>query len=232
MTTPKRRRADQSGRAKLRSPGRPPVGRREDRRRFWAAIARGLYPEPAVADTRVSWVVGARWFRHAGSMPPTHLAPSAPPLSGRYLSFAERAQLALLRAHGQGVRACARALGRAPSTVSRELRRNAATRGGTLDYRATTAQWHADRAACRPKVAKLATPARLRQYVQDRLAGVIAASVLRRGTRPAVKQSRIVAMLETASHPSNRIPCLPSKEPKRSTRPSRESRRSSQRPSH
>lgn len=67
----------------LRSPGRPPVGRREDRGRFWAAIARGLYPESAVQEARVSWVVGSRWFRHAGGMPPTHLAPSAPPLSGR-----------------------------------------------------------------------------------------------------------------------------------------------------
>jgi hypothetical protein len=107
-------------------------------------------------------------------MPPTHLAPSAPALSGRYLSFAEREQLALLRAQGHGVRECARQLERAPSTISRELRRNAATRGGQLGYRATTAQWHADRAARRPKPAKLATHARLRQSVQDRLAGVIA----------------------------------------------------------
>ena len=72
------------------------------------------------------------------------------------------------------MRECARQLGRAPSTVSRELRRNASTRSGGLDYRATTAQWHADRAALRPKAAKLATHARLRQYVQERLAGVIA----------------------------------------------------------
>ena len=123
---------------------------------FWAAIARGLYPEAAVAAARVSWVVGARWFRQAGGMPPTQLAPSAPPLSGRYLSFAEREQLALLRAQGHGVRECARQLTRAPSTISRELRRNAATRCGRLDYTATTAQWHADRAARRPKTAKLA----------------------------------------------------------------------------
>src|SRR5688572_10537642 len=121
MTAPARRRSDRSGRKKLRSPGRPPVGRREDRQRFWAAIARGLYPEAAVAEARVSWVVGARWFRQAGGMPPSHLAPSAPPLSGRYLSFAEREQLALLRAQGHGVRACARQLARAPSTISREL---------------------------------------------------------------------------------------------------------------
>ena len=169
-----RRKSARSTRGSLRSPGRPPVGRREDRRRFWAAIARGCYAEAAVVDARVSWVVGARWFRQAGGMPPTHLAPSAPPLSGRYLSFAERELLALLRAQEYGVRAIARQLERAPSTISRELRRNAATRGGALDYRATTAQWHADRAAQRPKLAVLAVHGPLRQYVQERLAGVIA----------------------------------------------------------
>jgi len=73
------------------------------------------------------------------------------------------------------VRDIARRLGRAPSSISRELRRNAATRGGGLEYRATTAQWHADRSARRPKPAKLAVNARLRDYVQDRLAGRIAA---------------------------------------------------------
>jgi IS30 family transposase len=70
----------------------------------------------------------------------------------------------------------ARRLGRAGSTISRELRRNAATRGGGLDYRATTAQWHAERVARRPKPAKLAVNAVLQTYVQDRLAGVVATS--------------------------------------------------------
>jgi IS30 family transposase len=93
--------------------------------------------------------------------------------SGRYLSFAEREEIALLRASGCGVREVARRLGRSPSTISRELRRNAATRGGRLDYRATTAQWHADRRARRPKPAKLAVNDDLRRYVQNRLAGVV-----------------------------------------------------------
>jgi IS30 family transposase len=78
-----------------------------------------------------------------------------------------------LRAQGQGVREVARRLGRSPSTISRELRRNAATRGGRLDYRASTAQWHADLRARRPKPAKLAVNAELRRYVQDRLSGVV-----------------------------------------------------------
>jgi IS30 family transposase len=107
-------------------------------------------------------------------MPPSTLDRSSKPLSGRYLSFAEREEIALLRAQGHGVREIARRLGRAASTISRELRRNAATRGGGLEYRATTAQWHAERAARRPKRAKLAEDATLRKYVQDRLAGEVA----------------------------------------------------------
>jgi len=109
-------------------------------------------------------------------MPPSHLSPSAIEPTGRYLSFAEREHLALARARGEGVREIARQLGRAPSTISRELRRNAATRGGGFEYRAMTAQWHADRSARRPKPAKLQTNAKLREYVQDRLAGNIATS--------------------------------------------------------
>ena len=66
-------------------------------------------------------------------------------------------------------------MGRSPSTISRELRRNAATRGGDLEYRATTTQWHADRRARRPKVAKLAENEPLRQCVQDRLAARVTA---------------------------------------------------------
>jgi IS30 family transposase len=94
-------------------------------------------------------------------------------LSGRYLSFTEREELALLRARGCGVRETARRLGRSPSTISRELRRNAATRGGRLDYRASTAQWHADRRGRRPKPAKLVRNRRLHGYVQERLSGVV-----------------------------------------------------------
>lgn len=106
-------------------------------------------------------------------MPPTHLSVAAKPLSGRYLSFAEREEIALLRVQGHGVCHIARILKRSASTISRELRRNAATRGGNLDYRATTAQWHSDRSARRPKTAKLTTNDRLRCYVEDRLAGLI-----------------------------------------------------------
>ena len=103
-------------------------------------------------------------------MPPICLAP----VSGRYLSFAEREEIAILHAQHVGVREIGRRLGRSPSTISRELRRNASTRTYRLEYRASTAQWHAERRASRPKVSKLAENDSLREYVQDRLAGMIA----------------------------------------------------------
>src|SRR5687767_10281328 len=171
----RKRRSDRSGRSALRSPGRPTAARREDRQRFWAAIAAGCSSEDAAVGAGVSPAVGVRWFRQAGGMPPSHLSRSSKPLSGRSLSSTEREELALWRAQGHGVREIARRLGRAPSTISRELRRNAATRGGGPEHRATTAPWHADRSARRPKPAKLAVNAALQRYVQDRLAGLIVA---------------------------------------------------------
>ncbi|MEH2534773.1 IS30 family transposase [Bradyrhizobium sp. AZCC 1588] len=164
---------EDSGRS-ARSPGRVPKARRENCRRFWAAVASGRSSEDAAVDAGVSPVVGVRWFRRAGGMPPTHFSQSSKPPSGRYLSFAEREEIAILRAQGHGVRAIAGHLGRPPSTISRELRRNAARRHGAPEYRATTAQWHADQSARRPKPAKLAVNPILRDYVQDRLAGMIA----------------------------------------------------------
>ena len=170
-----KRRSDRSGRVPLRSPGRPPAAQREERRQFWAAITTGQTSEDAASVAGVSPAVGTRWFREAGGMPPAGFASSSKPPSGRYLLFAAREEIALLRAQGHGVREIARRLERTASTISRELRRNAATRGGGLEYRATTAQWHADRSARRPKPAKLAVNPALRQYVQDRLAGTVVA---------------------------------------------------------
>ncbi len=132
-------------------------------------------------------------------MPPTHLAPSAKPVGDRYLTFHEREEIALELARGTGIRGIARKLSRSPSTISREIRRNAATRGGSFEYKASTAQWHADRAAQRPKQSKLATNAALRDYVQDRLAGTVRApdgmsfdgpDVVWKGRRAVHRQSR------------------------------------------
>ena len=157
-----------TGRPAMRSPGRPPA-RRDVERRFWVKIAEGLSSADASMACGVSGPVGSRWFRDRGGMPSIQLSP----LSGRYLTFAEREEIALLNIQGVGVRAIARALERSPSTISRELRRNAATRGGKLEYRAGIAQWKAELGARRPKTAKLVTNDRLREYVQDRLSGKI-----------------------------------------------------------
>jgi IS30 family transposase len=94
-------------------------------------------------------------------------------VSGRYLSFPEREDIAIWHAQEVTVREIARRLGRSPSTISRELRRNASTRTWRLTYKASTAQWHAERRARRPKVAKLMGNDRLREYVQERLSGAV-----------------------------------------------------------
>jgi len=112
-------------------------------------------------------------------MPPISLVP----VSERYLSFAEREELAILHAQRVGVREIARRLGRSASTISREVRRNASTRSHAVVYRATTAQWHAERRTSRPKVSKLAANDALREYVQDRLAGLDRQTRRRAGVR-------------------------------------------------
>ncbi|WP_231116593.1 IS30 family transposase [Motilibacter rhizosphaerae] len=150
----------------MRSPGRPSPAR-EVERAFWRLIGQGKSSEDASRGVGVSTPVGARWFREAGGMPPLSLAEP----SGRYLCLAEREELAVLKAQGLGVRAIARCLQRDPGTVSRELRRNAATRGHTPEYRASVAQWKAEAAARRPKPAKLVSNPRLKEYVQERLSG-------------------------------------------------------------
>ena len=170
MTVGERYRAVVAMRGLMRSPGRPSKAQREDRVRFWEGISRGLSSEDAASAAGVSPAVGTRWFREAGGMPPVCLRPR----SGRYLSFAEREEIAIFHAQGVGVREIGRRLGRCGSTISRELRRNAATRGRDVVYRATTAQWHAERRSSRPKVSKLAANDALREYVQDRLGGLIA----------------------------------------------------------
>ncbi len=168
-TMRERQREVQLYRGQIPSPGRPTIAWREDRVRFWAAIAGGMMTEDAAVVAGVSFPVAFRWFRHAGGVNPC----LPPTVSGRYLSFSEREDIAIFRAQKLGVREIARRLGRNPSTISRELRRNASTRTFRLEYKASLAQWHAERRARRPRVAKLVTNERLREYVQERLAGAV-----------------------------------------------------------
>jgi IS30 family transposase len=137
--------------------------------RFWSAVREGLSQEAAGAAVGVSPVTANRWFQQRGGVMP----PASSDVRGRSLNFAEREEIAVLRAAGLGVRAIAAEIERDPSTISRELRRVQHHRVPSdrhrMTYRASTAQADADRQARRPGPAKLATNLALRREVQDRL---------------------------------------------------------------
>jgi transposase, IS30 family len=142
--------------------GRPPVPRAVQAR-FWEGVRSGLGIQEAGAAAGVCQQVANRWFRAAGGVKSNGPGPA----SGRYLSVAEREEIAVGLAAGDSVRMIAARLGRAPSTVSREVRRNSNCRG---EYRALAAQGQAQWRAARPKTAKLAGNAVLRAWVQGKLA--------------------------------------------------------------
>jgi IS30 family transposase len=129
---------------------------------FWAAMARGEFITDAAAQAGTYRKKGARWLAAAGGVRPRR----GRDLKGRCLTFSEREEIALARAGGESMRSIARRLGRSPSTISRELARNA----GRADcYRATTAHALAYERASRPKPAKLATNLPLRRKVEEDL---------------------------------------------------------------
>jgi IS30 family transposase len=129
---------------------------------FWAALQRGEFINDAAIEVGTYRKKGARWVAACGGVRPRR----GRDLKGRCLSFQEREEIALGHAAGDSLRVIARRLGRSPSTISRELRRNADRRGG---YRATTAHAQAWERASRPKPAKLHTNLALRRHVEDDL---------------------------------------------------------------
>jgi hypothetical protein len=173
-----------ASRAPLGSEGRPGHPRSVVQK-FWQLMAEGWSLEPAARECGVSMPAVTAWFTNSGGMPSVSMTPP----SGRYLSLQEREEMALLVAAGTGVREIAKQLRRAPSTISRELRRNASTRSGRFAYRASTAHWHAERRARRPKTAKLVENPVLQAYVQSRLSGETELPPQAAGTR-AVRTRR------------------------------------------
>ncbi len=130
---------------------------------FWAALQAGEFIADAAVQAGTYRKQGTRWVAACGGVRPRR----GRGLKGRCLSFSEREEISLARARGETIRLIARRVGRSPSTISRELRRNADRRDG--GYRATSAHARSYERASRPKPAKLATNLRLRQLVQDDL---------------------------------------------------------------
>jgi IS30 family transposase len=129
---------------------------------FWAAMARGEFITGAAAEAGTYRAKGRRWLRDSGGVRPRR----GRDLLGRCLTFAEREEIAIAHARGEGVRQIARGLGRSPSTICRELARNVE---GSKGYRATAAHALAYVRASRPKTAKLATNLVLRAKVEKDL---------------------------------------------------------------
>ncbi len=154
---------------------------RETRRQFWVCYLAGFTLEESSLRVGHTKSAGVKWFRKAGGVPPKNLSV---PGQSRALSIAEREDILVGIERGDSIRRIAADLGRAPSTVQRELRRNMrqhyrtravmARRGGKprtqpWGYRPHAAQLRADQQLERPKQAKLASNLGLRREVQDRL---------------------------------------------------------------
>jgi transposase, IS30 family len=130
---------------------------------FWELVRAGVSWRVAAAGCGVPQQTAEVWFRQAGGVK----ANGTGPVGCRYLSVAEREEIALGLVAGRPLRAIARDLGRPASTICREVARNRTTRGV---YRALAAQAAAEARARRPKVAKLAADRELGQQVEDWLA--------------------------------------------------------------
>jgi transposase, IS30 family len=133
------------------------------RRAFWRSVREGLPTVAAAKRAGVSQGRGFRWFRQCGGVSPVEL--SEP--SGRYLNLTEREEIACGRERGESMRAIGRRIGRAASTISREIDVNGQP---GRPYRAVAAQAAAERRARRPKPRKLADPqlhARVQKDLED-----------------------------------------------------------------
>lgn len=148
----------------------------EKRQKFARLIAQGVSNQRACKIVGINRKTGTRWRlgrvvtsrdgrrRHYLAVID---APRAREISPRYLSEDERIRIADRQRHGGSVRAIAREIGRSPSTVSRELRRNATPEGG--GYRPFAAQRMAARRRARPGRGKLIGDEVLRSFVTGRL---------------------------------------------------------------
>jgi IS30 family transposase len=132
---------------------------------YWRLVLSGVGTVEACRLTGVGRKTGYRWRAENGGVPPAPLAENA--RSSRYLSLLERQRIATLNRQGLGVREIARELGRDPSTISRELRRNRAKHD--RGYDGDLAHARARERARRPRHSRLRADPELRALVQAKL---------------------------------------------------------------
>ncbi len=143
-----------------------------EREAYLALVGQGVGTEEACRIVGINIRTGRRWRngrnptgRERAAAPITVTA--LPLVRGRFLNEDERLHIADRRRERATVRQIAVELDRDPSTISRELRRNA--HPGSGDYRPHAAQARAEARTPRPKVSKIAANPELRQAVQDGL---------------------------------------------------------------
>jgi IS30 family transposase len=147
------------------------MGRRGRKRRldveseYWQLIGSGVGTVEACKQLGIGRKTGYRWRAENGGLPPAALSEGV--RSDRFLSLLERQRIATLRRDGLGVRAIALELGRSPSTVSRELRRNTAVHDRSYD--GDLAHARARERARRPRHGRLSADRDLRREVQAKL---------------------------------------------------------------
>lgn len=133
---------------------------------FWQLLQSGVGAVEACREVGIGRKTGYRWRTGNGGLPPVRLAETARP--GRYLSLLERQRIATLHRDGLGVRQIADRLGRAPSTVSRELRRNMRPHDNG-HYDGDLAHARARERSRRPRRGRLLADPQLRAVVQEKL---------------------------------------------------------------
>ena len=131
-----------SSRRVKKGPGRRPQSAK--RQRFMEFRERGWSIRAAAREVGVARTTGANWARGCKTYRNGKVVGFVPPLerlavrqvSPRFLSQDERIEIADLCQAGLSVREIALKVGRAPSTISRELRRNASGRRGYRPFEA------------------------------------------------------------------------------------------------
>lgn len=153
-----------------RSQGRKPLAR--EREEYFRLMGQGLSSAEACKVVGINYRTGKRWRNgraasgKAKARPPVQ-AQVVSPGYARYLREDDRIHIADRRREGASIREIARELGRAPSTISRELLRNAHPGSGA--YRPHAAQARADARRPRPKTSKIDADSELRAFIQERL---------------------------------------------------------------